>query len=57
MELSAVRKVSVVVNTVILLLVFGLAAFFAIIKVPFLVAFSVPTACIYLVGYVLIHKD
>ena len=57
MELSAVRKVSVVVNTVILLIVFGLAAFFAIIKVPFLVAFSVPTACIYLVGYVLIHKD
>ncbi|MBR3422706.1 MAG: GGDEF domain-containing protein [Ruminococcus sp.] len=57
MELSAVRKVSVVVNTVILLLVFGLAAFFAIIKVPFLVAFSVPTACIYLVGYFLIHKD
>lgn len=57
MELSAVRKVSVVVNTVILLLVFGLAAFFAIIKVPFLVAFSVPTACIYLVGYFLIHND
>ena len=57
MEISAVKKVAAVVNTVILLLVFGLAAFFVFINVPFLVAFSIPTACIYLVGYYLIYKD
>ena len=57
MEVSAVKKIALAVNTVILFLVFGLAAFFIFIKVPFLVAFSVPTACIYLVGYYLIIRD
>ena len=52
-----IKKLTLVINTVILVLVFGLMAFFYICKASFLVWFSWPTAAIYLVGYYLIFKD
>jgi len=45
---------TLIVNTVILMMVFGLMAFFALFKVTFLVYFSIPTICVYLIGYFLI---
>lgn len=57
MDLSSVKRVATAVNTVILLLVFGLMAFFAFIDVQFLVIFSIPTALIYIAGFILIFKD
>lgn len=45
------------VNTVILLLVFGLMGFFYLLDAPFLVYFSIPTSMIYLIGYWLISKE
>ena len=55
LELTAVKKVTFLLNTVILLLVFGLMAFFTMCDVPFLTVFSVPTAMVYIIGYYLIH--
>lgn len=57
MEQDSVKKVAYIVNAVILLLVFGLMSFFSICKVTFMVWFSIPTAAIYLVGFVLIHRN
>lgn len=51
------QKYSYWVNTVILLMVFGLMAFFWMLDVPFLVIFSIPTACVYIIGYFLIYKE
>lgn len=56
MNLSSVKKFTAAVNTVILLLVFGLMGFFKAIDVSFLVYFSIPTALVYVVGFFLIHK-
>ncbi len=50
-------KLTYIVNTMILFMVFGLMAFFKIIDAPFLVYFSIPTACIYIQGFYLIHKE
>ena len=57
MTLSSVKKFAYIVNTIILILVFGLMAFFRICDVDFLVYFSIPTAMIYIIGYYLIHKE
>ncbi len=60
MDRKLVEKFTYAVNTLILLIVFGLMAFFHVLKVPFLVYFSIPTILIYLIGYVLIitkHLD
>ena len=57
MNIQSVKKIAAAVNSVILLLVFGLMAFFLTIKVGFLVWFSIPTALVYIVGFVLIKKD
>ncbi|HOC35145.1 MAG TPA: GGDEF domain-containing protein, partial [Ruminococcus flavefaciens] len=57
MKLSHVQKFSAAVNTVILLMVFGLMAFFHLCKVHFLTMFSIPTAMIYFIGYYLIYKE
>lgn len=38
-------------------MVFGLMAFFWMLDVPFLVIFSIPTACVYIIGYFLIYKE
>ncbi|MCR5251604.1 MAG: hypothetical protein K6E50_13460 [Lachnospiraceae bacterium] len=50
------QKLTYIVNTLILFLVFGLMDFFYQLHADFLVYFSIPTACIYLVGYLLIRK-
>ena len=55
MSQQQVSKFTIIVNTLILGIVFGLMAFFKMLNVPFLVYFSIPTACIYLFGYVLIY--
>lgn len=57
MELVTAKKLSYTVNTVILMLVFGLMGFFHICEVTFLTIFSIPTAMIYLIGYYLIKKE
>lgn len=55
MSQQQVAKFTIIVNTLILGIVFGLMAFFNMLNVPFLVYFSIPTACIYIFGYVLIY--
>ena len=55
MDMAYMKKFATIVNAVILGLVFGLWAFFAVIKVDFLVWFSIPTALVYIVGFFLIH--
>lgn len=57
MELSHLKKIAWIVNIAIFLLVFGHMIFFWYIDVPFLVAFSIPDACVYIIGFVLIHYD
>ncbi len=60
MNRKQINKFTYAVNTLILMMVFGLMAFFWVLKVPFLVYFSIPTICVYLIGYVLIitgHLD
>lgn len=57
MDLSGIRKLTYVINTVILVLVFALAGFFFMCHATFLVWFSIPTAMVYIVGYYLIKKD
>lgn len=57
MEQSYLKKISYGVNCVILFLVFGHMLFFNYIGVPFLVAFSIPDVCIYLIGFLLIYLD
>ena len=44
MILENLKKLTYIVNTVILIMVFGLMGFFYIIKASFLVYFSIPTA-------------
>ncbi|MBE6840697.1 MAG: GGDEF domain-containing protein [Ruminococcus sp.] len=57
MELKSIKKLSLTVNTVILIMVFGLMFFFHLCNVTFLVYFSIPTSMIYVIGYCLIHKN
>ena len=49
-------KLTNIVNTLILFMVFGLMAFFKAIDVAFLVYFSIPTAFIYIIGFYLINR-
>lgn len=57
MDLKTIRKFALSVNGVILLLVFGLMLFFYICKAEFLVWYSIPTALVYIIGFVLIKKE
>ena len=57
MDLKNIKRVAWIVNAIILLLVFGLMWFFHICEVTFMVWFSIPTALIYIVGFVLIKKN
>ena len=57
MDLNRIRKFTYTINTVILLLVFGLAGFFFLCKATFLIWFTIPTILVYVIGYVLIAKD
>ena len=49
-------KLTNIVNTLILFMVFGLMAFFKAIDAEFLVYFSIPTAFIYIIGFYLISR-
>lgn len=50
-------KLSYYVNTILLLLVFGLWGFFALYKLELLVIFSVPTSLVYILNYLLIKNN
>lgn len=54
MEIAWIRKFTLIVNSVILALVFGLMAFFWMCGATILVWFSIPTTVVYLIGYYLI---
>ena len=56
MVLEELRKLTRMINTVILILVFGLMGFFWFCHASFLVWFSIPTAAVYIAGYFLISK-
>lgn len=57
MESKSITKLVYTVNTIILMLVYGLMFFFYLCKVHFLTIFSIPTSMIYLIGYYLIYKN
>ena len=57
MDLKRIKRFTFIINSVILALVFGLAGFFLLSKADFLVWFSIPTALVYVVGYVLVAKE
>lgn len=57
MDLKSIKKITFTINTVILMLVFGLAVFFIACGADFLVWFSIPTALVYVIGFVLIKKE
>lgn len=57
LDLGRIRKFTTVINAIILVLVFALAAFFVICHVTFLAWFSIPTALVYMIGFVLIKKE
>ena len=57
MDLKVIKKLTYSINTVILLLVFGLAGFFMMSEATFLVWFSIPTALVYVIGYFLIKAE
>ena len=57
MELNWIRKFTLIINSVILALVFGLLAFFWMCGARILVWFSIPTTVVYLIGYYLIHSE
>ncbi|MCR5406223.1 MAG: GGDEF domain-containing protein [Lachnospiraceae bacterium] len=57
MSIAAAKKMTYGVNTVILLIVFGMACFFCMVNAPFLIYFSIPTVVVFLVGYYLIAKE
>ena len=57
MDQSFAKKITYLINTVILFLVIGLMLFFYMCKAGFLVYFSIPTMLVYIVGYILIYKD
>ena len=52
-----IKKLTCRINTIILIMVFILMAFFAWAKAEFLVWYSIPTAAVYIIGYFLIFKE
>lgn len=57
MDLKSIKKLTFTINTFILFLVFGLAAFFYYCKATFLLWFSIPTAVVYVLGFYLISRE
>ena len=57
MDESRIRKFTFVINSVILLIVLGLMAFFYVCGASILVYFSIPTIFVYLLGYVILLKN
>lgn len=56
MVLEELKKLTLMINTVILILVFGLMGFFWYCNATFLVWFSIPTAAVYIAGFFFIKK-
>lgn len=52
-----IQKLTMVINAVILILVFALAGLFFLVGATFLIWFSIPTALVYIIGFVLISKN
>ena len=52
-----IKKFTLIINTVILVLVFALAGLFYLVGASFLIWFSIPTALVYIVGFYLISKN
>ena len=57
MDSNRIKRFTYIINTVILLLVIGLAGFFYLCQAPLLIWFSIPTLFVYIIGYVIIAKD
>ncbi len=57
MDASSIKRLTYLVNTAILIMVFGLMVFFIFAKATVLVYFSIPTAMVYIIGYILISKE
>ena len=57
MDSNRIKRFTYIINTVILLLVIGLAGFFYLCQAPLLLWFSIPTLLVYIIGYALIAKD
>ncbi|MBR2750393.1 MAG: GGDEF domain-containing protein [Clostridiales bacterium] len=57
MDLKSIKKLTFTINTLILFLVFCLAGFFYLCKATFLIWFSLPTALVYVLGFLLIAND
>lgn len=57
MDIKSIKKLTLTINTVILLLVFGLAGFFHLCGARYLVLFSFPTALVYIFGYYFITHE
>ncbi len=56
MDADKINKITYVVNTSLLGIVVFLMWFFYVCHATFLVYFSIPTICVYLIGYYIIHK-
>ncbi len=57
MDIAGIKRLTYMVNTAILIMVFGLMGFFMVAKAGFLVYFSIPTALVYILGYILISRE
>ena len=52
-----IRKLTLAINATILIMVFALMGFFMMCRARFLIWFSIPTAAVYIIGFILIRKD
>ena len=52
-----IRKLTLAINATILIMVFALMGFFMMCHARFLIWFSIPTAAVYIIGFILISKD
>ena len=57
MDLQRIKRFTYIINTVILALVIGLAGFFWLCNASILIWFSIPTALVYVAGYLIIYKE
>ena len=57
MNIQSIKKLAFFVNTIVLVLVFGLLAFFIVCDLKLLIYFSIPTVLVYVAGFFLIHKN
>ncbi len=52
-----IRKLTLAINATILIMVFALLGFFMMCRARFLIWFSIPTAAVYIIGFILISKN